>query len=60
MNDNKSKYQLNVLIQQNTRIRLSLLFNDNYQYKYPSFSQYIEVLLIKGLDVMEEIDMISL
>jgi hypothetical protein len=47
MSDSYNKYQLNVLIRQNTRLNLSLLFNDKYQYKYPSVSVFIEELILK-------------
>jgi hypothetical protein len=50
MSDSYNKYQLNVLIRQNTRLKLSRIFEDKYQDKYPSFSQFIEYILIKGID----------
>ena len=55
MSESTNKYQLNVLIRQKTRLKLSLLFNDEYQNKYPSFSQFIENVLINGLDAMEDV-----
>lgn len=55
MSDSYNKFQLNVLIRQNTRLKLSRVFEDKYQHKYPSFSQWVEDVLIKGLDAMEEL-----
>ena len=51
-----NKFVLNVLIREKTRLKLSLVFNDKYQYKYPSFSLFIEDVLLKGLDAMEGIE----
>jgi len=48
-----NKFVLNVLIREKTRLKLSLVFNDKYKYKYPSFSLFIEDVLLKGLDAME-------
>jgi len=52
MSDSYNKYQLNVLIRQNTRLKLSRIFED----KYPSFSQFVEHILIRGLDTIEGIE----
>ena len=52
MSVSNNKFELNVLIRQKTRLKLSLVFNNKYQYKYPSFSLFIEDVLLKGLNVI--------
>jgi hypothetical protein len=52
MSNSYNKYQLNVLIRQNTRLKLSRIFEDKYKDKFPSFSQFVEYILINGLDTM--------
>ena len=56
MSFSNSKYALNVLIREKTRLRLSLVFKEKFQNKYPSFSQWVEDVIIDGLDTMEEIE----
>jgi hypothetical protein len=55
MSVSQKKYELNVLIRQKTRLKLSLLFKEKFQNKYPSFSQWVEDLLITGIDAMEDV-----
>ena len=49
MSFSTNKFVLNVLIRQNTRLKLSRIFED----KYPSFSQMVEEILINGIDIIE-------
>ena len=37
MSFSTSKNTLNVLIREKTRLRLSIIFKENFQNKYPSF-----------------------
>ena len=46
------KFVLNILIRQNTRLKLSRVFEDKFEDKYPSFSQWVEDVLITGMDAM--------
>lgn len=48
-----NKIQLQVLLKTRTRINLSLAFETRYKDKYPSFSVFVEEVLIKGLDILE-------
>lgn len=50
----RSKEILNVLIKQNVRNNLSEVYQAKYQEKYPSFSVFIENVLLVGLAAMEE------
>ena len=54
MNKN-NKFELSILIKQKTRLKLSLIFQQKFQNKYPSFSQCVKDLLIKGIDAMEDV-----
>lgn len=56
MSDSHNKFVLDVLIRQNTRLKLSLVFEKNYKDKYPSFSVWVEDVLLAGLDKMEGIE----
>lgn len=49
----KNKIELQVLLKIKTRINLSLAFETRYKDKYPSFSVFVEEVLIKGLDILE-------
>ncbi|MBZ2167051.1 hypothetical protein [Methanobacterium spitsbergense] len=53
MSVSNSKYAFNVLIREKSRLRLSLIFKENYQNKYPSFSQGVEDVIIEGLNSLE-------
>jgi len=53
MSVSKEKFVLNILIRQNTRLKLRKMFEYRYKDKYPSFSQWIEDVLIKGMNAME-------
>jgi len=49
----KNKIELQVLLKTKTRLNLSLAFETRYKNKYPSFSVFIEEVLITGLDTVE-------
>jgi hypothetical protein len=53
--NNNNKFELSILIKQKTRLKLSLLFKEKFQNKYPSFSQWVEDLLINEIDAMEDV-----
>ena len=48
----KNKIELKVLLKTKTRINLSLVFETKYRNKYPSFNQFVDVVLQKGLIAM--------
>ncbi len=50
MSERNSKTELKVLIRNKTRYCLSYLYITQFQEKYPSFSVFIEALLLKGME----------
>ncbi len=56
MSQTDSKHELKVLLRPGTRKTLSILYEKVYIKYYPSFSYFIEDLLLQGLDAMERIE----
>ncbi len=53
MNQTEGKQELKVLLRRGTRRRLSILYDNVYKDQYPSFSFFIEDVIVKGLRVMK-------
>ena len=53
MSVSNNKFVLNVLIRQNTRLKLSYVFDEKFKDQYPSFSTWIDDLLLLGLKSLE-------
>lgn len=48
------KYELNILLNQNTRIELSVRYKTEYPNREKSFSEFMEDVIINGLTKNED------